>query len=382
MTQCLFIDEAYRLSEGKFAKEAMDEIVDCLTKEKYRGHIVVIIAGYEEDINKLLSVNRGLASRFTEELCFPNLPPPECFELLTKLLKRHGISLEATATANTEVVELFRQLSAVPGWGNARDVGTLAKKMTSEALKTMDIFSPQASINLSATVALRIMHDMLISSTLRANNKKTVPSKSKFVPPPSPHLFTRTPSSDSLGDRTSQDNTLTEDTSDDTAPDRGSSELLSLVPFDDCGREPDVSDETWDQLQADKEAERQAALELESLKESVNAEDEDDSTRQADVEAGEIARQCVLLAMHLGLDSDSLGRVIEVVIDAAAARGRSNVAAARIEELEDERQQGERIQHKLLEMGVCPSGRRWIKQAEGYRCSGGAHYVSHSALGV
>jgi hypothetical protein len=28
----LFIDEAYRLAEGHFAKEAMDELVDCLTK--------------------------------------------------------------------------------------------------------------------------------------------------------------------------------------------------------------------------------------------------------------------------------------------------------------------------------------------------------------
>ena len=31
----LFVDEAYRLGEGQFAKEAMDEIVDCITKPKF-----------------------------------------------------------------------------------------------------------------------------------------------------------------------------------------------------------------------------------------------------------------------------------------------------------------------------------------------------------
>lgn len=37
----LFIDEAYRLAGEHFAKEAMDEIVDCLTKERYQNKLVV-----------------------------------------------------------------------------------------------------------------------------------------------------------------------------------------------------------------------------------------------------------------------------------------------------------------------------------------------------
>jgi AAA+ superfamily predicted ATPase len=47
----LFIDEAYRLGQGPFAKEAIDEIVDCLTKEDFIGRIVVILAGYQEEID-------------------------------------------------------------------------------------------------------------------------------------------------------------------------------------------------------------------------------------------------------------------------------------------------------------------------------------------
>src|SRR5271169_1458485 len=53
----LFIDEAYRLGEGHFAKEAVDELVSTLTLEQYKGRIIVILAGYDKEINDLLAVN-------------------------------------------------------------------------------------------------------------------------------------------------------------------------------------------------------------------------------------------------------------------------------------------------------------------------------------
>ena len=58
--QVLFIDEAYRLKDGPFAKEAVDEIVSLLTDERYKGKIIVILPRYDNDINELLTVNRGL----------------------------------------------------------------------------------------------------------------------------------------------------------------------------------------------------------------------------------------------------------------------------------------------------------------------------------
>src|SRR5258708_971367 len=82
--QVLFIDEAYRLKDGPFAKEAIDEIVSLLTDERYKGKIIVILAGYDNDINELLAVNRGLSSRFTEEVIFVNLRPEECLQILEK----------------------------------------------------------------------------------------------------------------------------------------------------------------------------------------------------------------------------------------------------------------------------------------------------------
>ena len=63
----LFIDEAYALGNiekrDSFAKECIDTLCEALSA--YKGSLMVIIAGYEEDLNKcFFSYNQGLNSRF------------------------------------------------------------------------------------------------------------------------------------------------------------------------------------------------------------------------------------------------------------------------------------------------------------------------------
>jgi hypothetical protein len=82
----LLIDEAYRLAEGHFAKEAMDEIVDCITKPKFFQKLIIILASYDNDINRLMAINPGLTSRVPESLEFKGLEPDDCIELLINLL--------------------------------------------------------------------------------------------------------------------------------------------------------------------------------------------------------------------------------------------------------------------------------------------------------
>jgi len=45
------------------------------------------------------------------------------------------------------------------------------------------------------------------------------------------------------------------------------------------------------------------------------------------------------------------------------------------------RQKEAQVQVKLRQMGICPMGYRWIKQAGGYRCEAGGHFVTDSQLG-
>lgn len=78
----LFIDEAYRLSEGLHAKEAIDEPVNILNHDRFRAKLIVILAGYDREMNELMHVNPGLSDRFPDEIIFRNLRPAQCLEVL------------------------------------------------------------------------------------------------------------------------------------------------------------------------------------------------------------------------------------------------------------------------------------------------------------
>src|SRR2546423_4232626 len=148
----LFIDEAYRLAEGGFAKEAMDEIVDCVTKPKFAQKLIIILAGYDADINRLMSINPGLTSRFPEAIQFSGLHPDECATLLTKSLqgrkhqmlqKNRDLDIAILESPRNEFLQMllhrFKALSALPNWANARDVETLAKAVFGKTIKSATI---------------------------------------------------------------------------------------------------------------------------------------------------------------------------------------------------------------------------------------------------
>jgi type VII secretion ATPase EccA len=77
----LFIDEAYTLIQtglsggDAFGKEAVDTLLARM--ENDRDRLVVIIAGYDSEIDRFLGANEGLSSRFTKRIRFPSYTPNE-----------------------------------------------------------------------------------------------------------------------------------------------------------------------------------------------------------------------------------------------------------------------------------------------------------------
>ncbi|KUI68982.1 hypothetical protein VM1G_03686 [Cytospora mali] len=127
----LFIDEAYRLNDESHGKEALIEMLNILTKKEYKNKIVTVLAGYNDDINKLLQVNPGLSSRFPEVIQFENLKPKQCVELFIQRLEDQ--KLDAAVVKKERVARRlqgsFERLAGLPDWGNARDIEVLAKSV-------------------------------------------------------------------------------------------------------------------------------------------------------------------------------------------------------------------------------------------------------------
>jgi SpoVK/Ycf46/Vps4 family AAA+-type ATPase len=71
----LFIDEAYSLASDHFGQEAIDTLVKLM--EDHRDEVVVIAAGYSEEMAGFLATNPGLASRFTRYVMFSDYSADE-----------------------------------------------------------------------------------------------------------------------------------------------------------------------------------------------------------------------------------------------------------------------------------------------------------------
>lgn len=91
----LFIDEAYTLSTGggnDFGKEAIDTLLKRM--EDDRGKIIVIAAGYDNDMDRFLQSNPGLTSRFTNHIQFDDYTPEEMTAIFKSNVKSKGMVLE------------------------------------------------------------------------------------------------------------------------------------------------------------------------------------------------------------------------------------------------------------------------------------------------
>ncbi|MGP4023736.1 AAA family ATPase [Actinomadura sp. 3N407] len=104
----LFIDEAYSLSNpGYSGGDAFGaEAVQTLLKraEDDRDRLVVVLAGYEGDMNRFLSSNPGLASRFDVRVDFPSYGPDELLRIAQLIAEEGGDHWEERALDDLALV--------------------------------------------------------------------------------------------------------------------------------------------------------------------------------------------------------------------------------------------------------------------------------------
>ena len=128
----LFIDEAYSLASGgdnDFGREAIETLLKAM--EDNRHDLVVIVAGYDEPMEKFISSNPGLESRFNKYIYFPDYTGDELFDIFQSFCGRN--SYELSPQASEYARELFQSLydSRDDNFGNARDVRNRFENMIS-----------------------------------------------------------------------------------------------------------------------------------------------------------------------------------------------------------------------------------------------------------
>ena len=139
----LFIDEAYSLAGGTTvnggATSYGEEAIAVLLKEMEdrRGQFCTILAGYRDEMVKMISTNPGLESRIQFTLEFPDYTREELGLIAQSFLEKKGYSIDDEALNRLlDIMEYFRNR---PNFANARTVrNVLDQVIMNQNLRTED----------------------------------------------------------------------------------------------------------------------------------------------------------------------------------------------------------------------------------------------------
>ena len=123
----LFIDEAYSLLDdrsGSFGDEAINTIVQEM--ENHREDVVVIFAGYAEEMERFLARNPGLRSRIAFHVPFADYSVGELCGIAGLIAKKKGLRLETRA--QEKLAEVFTIARSRTDFGNGRYARSVIEK--------------------------------------------------------------------------------------------------------------------------------------------------------------------------------------------------------------------------------------------------------------
>lgn len=124
----LFIDEAYALVDGpgdSYGLEAVNALVTEM--ENNRDSLMVILAGYTQELDEFLKQNPGLRSRVPKDLYFADYRPDELYEIALKMLEAQNLVI--TEEAGEVLRRRLLAESMLSNFGNARGVRNMIESI-------------------------------------------------------------------------------------------------------------------------------------------------------------------------------------------------------------------------------------------------------------
>jgi len=132
----LFIDEAYSLVKGgnaDFGREAIETLLKKM--EDHRGELMVIVAGYPQEMSVFIEANPGLMSRFDKQFTFKDYSAEELLLIAKMMLDKEELRLDEEAEKHL-VLYIDRLIEGKHKYfGNARTM----RKIINEAMKRQNL---------------------------------------------------------------------------------------------------------------------------------------------------------------------------------------------------------------------------------------------------
>ena len=126
----LFIDEAYALVPEDARSDYGQEAISTLLKrmEDDRDKLVVIIAGYPDEMKRFIDSNPGLQSRFTRYINFPDYTEQELFDIFKLYLNKNQYTITDDAAQLLKDNLNYVVAHKTKNFGNARYVRNIFER--------------------------------------------------------------------------------------------------------------------------------------------------------------------------------------------------------------------------------------------------------------
>ncbi len=206
----LFIDEAYGFVNLKSGNDDKgQQALECLMQAIDTESIVVILAGYQDEMDELFDMNQGLKSRIRYNVHFDDYNIDDLVEILVGKLKDHGYTIEDNAMPI--LVDYVKGKMAEPDFGNARGVESLCQRLD-EKYKVLverkgyiddrclrekhfkSVMPPVRETHIEDLVGIEAIKDKLHSLKKTAIYRKQAIKNGLELPPMSMHMvFTGNP---------------------------------------------------------------------------------------------------------------------------------------------------------------------------------------------
>ena len=142
----LFIDEAYQLAKDEQGRKVADQIVKMLTDPRY-ANMVVVMAGYPEDMRELYKINQGLARRFPHEVYFDDFKPDELKQIFYQCVERdhQEVDAEEKRLFDVRLLAILSRMANERHFGNAGAVQNFYKNQVKTHQSERLIKEPSAN---------------------------------------------------------------------------------------------------------------------------------------------------------------------------------------------------------------------------------------------